>query len=197
MQNKGFFLILLFFGFSLQAFSQQGIVKNFTLTNAVDNSQVSLNDFNGKKAVAIIFTSNYCPYSKLYEQRILDLHKNFTGKGLQILLINPNSPEKSKNDSIEKMAQKAKDKKFPFPYLADKNQQVSKQFGASKTPEAFILGKKGGSFQVVYHGAIDDNPQVPQDVTNAYVSDAVTAVLSGKAIRNTKTRPTGCVIKMN
>lgn len=197
MQNKVIIITLLFFSCNLPVFSQQGGVKDFKLINAVNKNEVSLSDFNNKKVIAVIFTSNYCPYSKLYEQRILDLHKRFAGQSFQILLINPNNPEKSKDDSIEKMAQKARDKKFPFPYLVDKNQLVCKQFGATKTPEAFLLAKKGNSFQIVYHGAIDDNPQVPQDVTNAYISDAIVAALGGKAVRNAKTRATGCVIKMN
>ena len=197
MFNSVILTTLLFFSCNLQAFSQQGAVKDFKLINATNNSEVSLTDYSNKKAIAVIFTSNYCPYSKLYEERILKLHERFGGQGLQVLLINPNDPGKSQNDSIEKMAQKARDKKYPFPYLADKNQQVSKQFGAAKTPEVFLLAKKGSAFQVVYSGAIDDNPQVPQDVTDAYVSNAITAVLGGKAVRNAKTRPTGCVIKMN
>ena len=197
MHNRVILTTLLFFSCNLQAFSQQGPVKDFRLINATNNSEISLSDYGNKKAVAVIFTSNYCPYSKLYEERILNLHKRFAGQGLQVLLINPNDPAKSQNDSIEKMAQKARDKKYPFPYLADKNQQVTKQFGATKTPEVFLLAKKGNTFQVVYSGAIDDNPQVPQDVTDAYVSNAITAVLGGKTVRKAKTRPTGCVIKMN
>lgn len=197
MQNKVIITTLLFFSCNFSVFSQQGVVKDFKLTNAVNKSEVSLSDFNNKKAVAVIFTSNYCPYSKLYEERIIELHERFSGKGLQILLINPNDPVKSRNDSIEKMAEKAREKKFPFPYLADKSQLVCKQFGATKTPEVFLLAKKGNSFQVVYSGAIDDNPQVPQDVTNTYASDAISSILSGKAVSGKKTRPTGCIIKMN
>ena len=111
MQNKVIIITLLFFSCNLPVFSQQGGVKDFKLINAVNKNEVSLSDFNNKKVIAVIFTSNYCPYSKLYEQRILDLHKRFAGQSFQILLINPNNPEKSKDDSIEKMAQKARDKK--------------------------------------------------------------------------------------
>ena len=197
MQNKVIIVTLLFLNCNFLVFSQQGTVKDFQLTNAVDNSQVSLSDFNNKKVVALIFTSNYCPYSKLYEERILKLHESYAGQGLQIILINPNDPVKSSNDSIEKMAQKAREKKFPFPYLADKSQQVCQQFGATKTPEAFLLAKRGNAFQIVYNGAIDDNPQVPQDVGDAYLNNAIASVLGGKAVAGDKTRPTGCVIKMN
>ncbi len=172
-------------------------ISDFKLTDAISKKDVSLNDFGGKKLIAVVFTSNYCPYSKLYEDRILDLHNDFASKGLQLILINPNDPIKSKNDSVEKMAEKAKEKGYPFPYLADKNQVAGKIFGATKTPEVFVLRKVGSTFQVVYSGAIDDNPQVPQDVNDAFAKEAITALLGGKIPETSKTRPTGCIIKKN
>ncbi len=197
MKNRAILITLLFLSTVSAVFPQQKTVENFKLTNAVNKREVSLTDFSNKKAIAIIFTSNYCPYSKLYEERILKLHQQYASQGLQVILVNPNDPVKSRNDSIEKMAEKAAEKQFPFPYLADKNQAVCDQFGATKTPEVFLLVKKGNTFQVVYSGAIDDNPQVPQDVTTSYIDNAVSSVLSGKAMASNHTRPTGCIIKKN
>ena len=197
MKKKAILVLLLFLSTVSVAFSQQKTIENFKLTNAANKHEVSLTDFNSKKAIAVIFTSNYCPYSKLYEERILKLHRQYTGQGLQIILINPNDPVKSSNDSIEKMAEKAAEKQYPFPYLADKNQAVCNQFGATKTPEVFLLVKKGGTYQVVYGGAIDDNPQVPQDVATSYLDSAIASALGGKAIANKYARPTGCIIKKN
>ncbi len=197
--GKSYIFGLIFYLFI--SFGSQGqtskTINDFALTDAVSKNEVALSDFGGKKLIGVIFTSNYCPYSKLYEDRILALHNDFSSKGFQLLLINPNDPVKSKNDSVEKMAEKAKEKGYPFPYLADKNQVAGKLFGATKTPEVFILQKKGGVFQIVYSGAIDDNPQVPQDVNNAYVNDAIIALLGGKTPKSIATRPTGCIIKKN
>ncbi len=39
-------------------------------------------------------------------------------------------------------------------------------FGATKTPETFVLQNNGaGAFVLKYRGAIDDNPQVAREVT--------------------------------
>lgn len=173
------------------------VINDFKLTDAKSKKEVALSDYSGKQLIAVIFTSNYCPYSKLYEERILALHDEFSAKGLQLILINPNDPVKSKNDTVEKMAEKAKEKGYPFPYLADKDQIAGKLFGATKTPEVFLLKKKNGSFNIVYSGAIDDNPQVPQDVNTAYVNEAILALLANKNPVQQHTRPTGCIIKKN
>ena len=192
------FTLIIFLYLSFQVSAQHGkIIENFSLINAINKQKISLSDYKDKKAIAIIFTSNYCPYSKLYEDRILSLHKSFSQKGLQVLLINPNDPQKSANDSIEKMAEKASEKNYPFPYLADKSHTVGKQLGATKTPEVFLLVRKGNGFEIVYNGAIDDNPQVPQDVNESYVSDAVATVLQGKSLSVSSHKPTGCIIKNN
>ena len=180
----------------MPALAQKGkSVSNFSLLNTVDNNQLSLSNFQNKKGVVIIFTSNFCPYSKLYEDRIEALATEFSAKGVQFILINPNNPTASQDDSIEEMAKKAKEKGFKFPYLADKNQQVANSLGASKTPEVYLLKPASGAFSIVYSGAIDDNPQVPGDVSNAYLKDAINNLLAGKPIAKAWERPTGCMIK--
>jgi len=193
MKSTKLLLILLLI-ISWQTVLPQNIT-DFTLKNAVDNKAVALNDFAKAKAIVIIFTSNYCPYSKLYEARIAQFYEQYADKGVKIILINPNDPSKSANDSIEKMAKKARENNFKYPYLADDNQKVTKLFGARKTPEVFILKKLGSHFTTRYHGAIDDNPQVPQDVSNHYVAKALDEILRGKPVTTKTTRATGCIIK--
>lgn len=178
------------------ALAQNGkSISNFSLLNTVDNNQISLSNFQNNKGIVIIFTSNFCPYSKLYEDRIEALASEFSAKGVQFILINPNNPTASKDDSVEEMAKQAKEKGFRFPYLADKDQKVANTLGASKTPEVFLLKPTSSSFTVVYSGALDDNPQVPGDVSKAYLKDAINSLLSGKPIAKAWERPTGCMIK--
>ncbi|MDN5203567.1 thioredoxin family protein [Fulvivirgaceae bacterium BMA10] len=198
MRTKLYILIFFLFTTSGHIFAQQvKTITGFTLINAADKKEISLESFKQAKGIVLVFTSNFCPYSKLYEKRILDLHHAYGNKGIQFLLINPNDPVKSKDDSIEEMAKKAREKQFKFPYLADKDQKVVKLLGASKTPEAYLLRFKGGKFEVFYHGAIDDNPQVPQDVSKNYLKDAIEALQSGRAVPIADVRPTGCMIKKN
>lgn len=170
-------------------------IQDFTLKNAVDGRAFSLSSYRDAKAVVVIFTSNYCPYAKLYEDRILNLAESYQGKSIKFILINSNNPERSKIEGIQKMAEKAHTKSFEFPYLSDSEQKVADMFGAEKTPEAFLLRNEKGTFRVVYKGAIDDNPQVASDVSQQYLKNAIDKVLQSQSVGDEDIRPTGCVIR--
>lgn len=172
-------------------------VNHIALTNAVTKQQVSLSEYQNSRAIAIIFTSNYCPYSKLYEDRIEKLAASYADKGIQFVLVNSNNPAASKDDSLEEMAKKANSRSFSFPYLADKEQKLQLALGASKTPEVFLVRPQSNEFQVIYSGAIDNNPQVEKDVSKHYLKDAIENVLKGKEIQVKNIRTTGCMIKKN
>jgi hypothetical protein len=93
------------------------------------------------------------------------------------------------------MVKKAQQLGLSAPYLADKEQTLMQQFGATKNPQAFLLKNDGGKFTVVYKGAIDDNAQVEADVRHAYLKDAVDILLTNQKIETTEVRPVGCTIR--
>lgn len=171
-------------------------VEDFSLPDAVSGKQVSLADFQNRKAVVVLFTSNFCPYSKLYEERFSSLVKAYAGQDVAFIMINPNDPAESKDDSMEAMKAKAQSWGLTIPYLADKDQQVATLFGASKTPEVFVLSNKPSRFTVAYSGALDDNPQVAQDVSQNYLKQAIDAVLQNKIVNTPHKRPVGCMVKL-
>jgi len=174
---------------------QSRSIQDFTLKNAVDGKEFSLSSYRNAKGVVIVFTSNYCPYAKLYEDRILKLAETYQDKGIKFILINPNNPDRSRIEGIQKMAEKAQTKSFEFPYLSDSDQKVADMFGAEKTPEAFLLKNERGTFSVAYKGAIDDNPQVASDVSQKYLQDAIDKILQNSSVRKSDIHPTGCVIR--
>ncbi|MFA0962789.1 thioredoxin family protein [Roseivirga sp. BDSF3-8] len=171
------------------------VISDFALKDARTQQQVSLKDFGSAKGIVVIFTSNYCPYSKLYDNRIKNMANAYSGKGIQFLLVNPNTGVNNDHESIGEMARKAREEGYDFPYLADATQEAVRQLGAQKTPEAFLLTPQGNGFRVVYSGAIDDNPQVEQDVKEAYLRNAIDALLSNNTAGISPQRPTGCMIK--
>ena len=170
------------------------IVDNFKLKN-VDGKIVSLEDYKSSKGVIVIFDCNTCPYSKAYNERILDLHQKYSGKGFPVVVINANDPEKSPGDSFKEMVSHAKSKKYTFPYLVDESQEVANAFGATNTPHVFVLKNNNDNFTVAYIGAIDDSPKSPSGANKKYVEDAVNALIEGKSIETTKTKAIGCTIK--
>ncbi|MCX8113173.1 MAG: thioredoxin family protein [Bacteroidia bacterium] len=166
----------------------------FSLKN-IDGKLVSLSDYAKEKGVIVIFTCNHCPYAKLYEDRIIALHKEFASKGFPVVAINPNAPEIVPEDSYENMQKRAKEKGYPFPYLFDETQEVAKAYGATKTPHVFLLKKEGDDFRVAYIGAIDDSPNDAKKVQKRYLAEAIQALLDGKAVPIPETKAIGCSVK--
>lgn len=151
---------------------------------------VSLADYKGKGAV-VVFTCNHCPFSVMYEDRIIALQKK-VGDKYPVIAINPNSPAAEPDDSYENMITRAKEKGFNFPYLFDDGQKIYPQYGANRTPHVFLLDK---THTVRYIGAIDDNARDASAVTVNYVENAIKAIEAGKNPEPDYTKAIGCTIK--
>jgi len=185
-------ILLTIFGF---AFILSGMIEpkelkvgdkaeNFSLAN-IDGKLISLDSYENAIGYVVIFTCNNCPYAKAYQKRIAELHNEYAPKGIPVIAINP-------NDSKEKIKQRSKEKNYPFAYLHDETQEVTRAYGASKTPHVFILNKEK---TVMYIGAIDNNYKDAAAADKRYVVDALDAMLANKKIEVTNTRALGCSIK--
>ncbi|HRI80375.1 MAG TPA: redoxin domain-containing protein [Cyclobacteriaceae bacterium] len=179
-------LVVLCCTLGLQA---QTPVQNFSLTNASDGGQVSLDSYK-HSAIVILFTSNACPYDTYYTERIRSLINTYLEKVPFILINSYQEPD----ESVEKMKLAIDKWNFHAPYLADKNQVVMEQLGAKKSPEAFLLSGSPGKYKIVFHGAIDDNAQSAEAVTTHYLKAAIDNVLAGRS-ETTTARVVGCTIR--
>lgn len=196
---KTFVLALLLFCFAtLNAAEGLKIGDNaidFSLKN-VDGSVVSLSSYAGDNGLVVIFTCNHCPFSKAYEDRIINLHNAYAGKGYPVLAINPNDPVSVPEDSFEKMIERSREKGFPFKYVIDETQSIAKQYGATRTPHVYLLKKQSNSaFKVAYIGAIDDNHSDIASVSQTYLSNAIDALIAQKNPSPDFTKAIGCSIK--
>lgn len=168
---------------------------NFALKN-VDESIVSLSDYANEKGVMVIFSCNPCPYVKAYEDRMIELHNEFAPQGYPVVFINPNDPIAQPADSFEKMKERAAAKNYPFPYLVDDDQKIYPAYGATRTPEVFLLKNDGdGNFIVMYTGTIDDNYKDASQVSEQYAANAVRALIAGNNPDPATTVAIGCSIK--
>lgn len=161
----------------------------------VDGSTVSLSDYSDQKGVIVVFTCNPCPFAQAYEQRIIQLHKNYADQGFPVVAINPNDDEISPEDTYEGMKARASERGYPFPYLKDVTQEVYQAYGATRTPHVFLLENKGGKFKVAYIGAIDDNAMDAASVLNKYLEKAIGALMAGESPDPASTKAIGCSIK--
>lgn len=167
---------------------------DFSLKN-IDGKKVALKDFKSAKGYVVVFTCNHCPYAQAYEDRIIALDKKYKSLGYPVIAINPNNPEKQKDDSFDKMQERAKEKKYGFPYLLDEGQKIYPQYGATKTPHVYILQKTAKGNVVKYIGAIDDNYEDAAAVKQKYAENAIDALLKGKEVPVKETKAIGCSIK--
>ena len=164
--------------------------SDFKLKN-VDGKLVSLADNKAAKGYIVVFTCNTCPYAKAYESRIVALHQKYATQGYPVVAINPNDPAVAPGDSYAAM----QTKKYAFPYLQDESQQVAKAYGATRTPQLYVLTRRGNDFVVTYTGAIDDNSEDAKLVKTKYAENALTEILAGKPATTSSTKAIGCTIK--
>lgn len=192
-----FFITMFMFSFKLinpAGYAPGDMARDFKLKN-VNGKMVSMADYKDAKGFIVVFTCNHCPFSKAYEQRIIDLDKKYAVKGYPVIAINPNDKNVAPDDSYENMVSNAKEKGFTFPYLYDESQEIAQAYGAARTPHVFVLNKTPKGNVVKYIGAIDDNSNEPESVTKRYVEDAVNDLLNGKEVAVPSTKAVGCSIK--
>jgi peroxiredoxin len=178
----------------LQGYTLGDVVADFSLKN-VDGKLITLGDFRNQRGIIVVFTSNHCPFSNAYEDRLMALNQKFAQQGFSIVAIMSNDPTAYVDDTFAQMKERAKEKNYSFPYLLDDTQAVARAFGASRTPQVFVLNQANGKFVLEYTGAIDDNPLDKAEVQRQYVDEAVSSLLINRPVQSPITKPIGCAIK--
>lgn len=169
---------------------------DFELKNVDEQvySLATIKDASGNqpKGYIVIFTCNTCPYAMANEQRIIDLHNKYASMGYPVVAIQPNDPAVQPGDSFSAMQKRAEEKSYPFLYLFDEGQTVFPQYGATRTPEVFLLDS---SLTLRYHGAIDDSARDAEGVQVKFVEKAINALEAGEVPNPATTKALGCGIK--
>ena len=197
---KTLYSLLLALLFPALAFSQGAgykigqVVQDFTLS-ATDGKAHTLSDHAGSKAVVVVFVNRLCPNDRIYAQRLQKIATAYAAKGVQFLYIHPTLSMENGGADAKAMAREVPAAGSPPQVLLDPQHQVTTQFGATKVPEVFVLQPATGGFQLRYKGAIDDNPQLESGVREAYLRQALDAVLANQAVAVPEKRPFGCMIK--
>jgi peroxiredoxin len=161
---------------------------DFTLPAASDGKAVALRDLLAKnKAVAVVFVATKCPVSNAYNARMAVLGKEYAAKGIPLVGINSN-----KTEPAAEVKEHAGKHGFAFPVLKDLGNKVADAYGASVTPEVFLLDAKGS---LIYHGRIDESQDDPKSVKSPDLRNALDAVLAGRPVPTARTKAFGCSIK--
>ena len=160
--------------------------KEYSFENIMDGNG------NKPKGYIVIFTCNTCPVAKANEQRIIQLHEKYASKGYPVVAIQPNDPDVVPGDSFEAMKTNAKEKGFEFLYLFDDGREIFPKYGATKTPEVYLVDSK---LTVRYHGAIDDNARDEDSVKEKFLENAIMSIEKGQDPEPATTKAVGCGIK--
>ena len=158
----------------------------------ISGKEVSLNDAKTGKGLLVMFSCNTCPYVIKNQARTYEVCKYAMGNGIGVALLNSNEAKRDEDDSFEDMKAYAKDQGYGWYYLVDQHSALADAFGANKTPECFLFDANG---KLVYHGAIDDNPNDAGAVNRKHLFMAIDEMKAGKDVSVKESRSVGCTIK--
>jgi peroxiredoxin len=142
-------------------------------------------------ASVVVFTSNGCPYARAWHDRIQDVVRDYADRGVVVLQVVSNDDGDHPEDSVEGMRDRIAAGDFAGPFLRDADQALAQAYGATATPEVFVLDHEG---VVRYHGAPDADYDDPAQ-NAAWLREALDAVLEGRDPEQAETPPVGCTIK--
>lgn len=169
---------------------------------SLPKAAVKLRDITGKEitlktsmkenGLLVMFSCNTCPIVVKNQSRAKDICQYSLSKNVGVVLLNSNEADRNDDESLDAMKNYAKAQAYNWYYAVDKNSELANAFGANRTPECFLFDKNG---KLVYHGAIDDNPNYMDNVSRHHLKEAINELLNGKNVSVKETRSVGCIIK--
>jgi peroxiredoxin len=165
----------------------------FALEDVVSGRMVSLADFNGAKALLVMFICRHCPYVKHLQNGLAQLGRDYSGQPVGIVAISSNDADAYPDDAPESLREMAAELGFTFPFCYDATQEVARSYSAACTPDFFVFD---GERRLVYRGQFDDSRRGnTTPVTGRDIRAALDAVLGGRPIETEQRPSIGCNIK--
>lgn len=172
------------------ATAMEALAPYFKDLMGTDGRRYSLDSFSEARVLAVIFAGNGCPTTRALEPWFMKLQSAYQTLGGQIVFINANNASLSPPDTVAEILKHVERHPLPFPYLKDEDRSTALSFGATNTPEAFVLDE---ARRVRYRGRPADARR-PSAITAPYVKFAVDDLLAGRELRMPETEPYGCAI---
>ncbi len=154
------------------------------------NALHSAEEWNGKKAIVVFFTTTDCPLSNNEVPEMNRTRRDYEARGVAFYAVQADTTIADPD-----VVQHTKDYQFSFPVLFDPHQTLAKMTGATTIPSAAVLTPDG---TLLYLGRIDNlvedfniRRQVP---TRFDLREALDSVLAGKPVAHPRTKAFGCAI---
>ena len=151
----------------------------------------TLNDFHGKKAFVIMFTTLDCPIVQRYLPKLGELDRTYRDRGAQFLAVNV-----APNDEVREVAYRAMRANCEFPFAKDFDGDVVKALDASRAGEVVVLD---ADKKLRYRGRVDDQFRFGGERPNPSRDDlklAIEDVLAGRDVAVAETPIDGCRITL-
>ncbi|WP_018126314.1 redoxin domain-containing protein [Balneola vulgaris] len=182
--------------------SMNVIAQSLQLNGTLPAKDIKVEDVSGRSltlgeivetnGLIVIFSCNTCPAVSQWEDRLVQISNIAKLNNIGMIALNPNERTRDRGESLEDMKKRAAKQSYNFYYALDKDHQIADAFGASRTPQVFVFNS---TEQLVYIGAIDDNPRNATQVQEKYLEDAIQKMVAGQELIRTTTKLLGCPIK--
>jgi peroxiredoxin len=169
---------------------------DFTLAD-LDGHSVTLSSFKGKTVVLEWFNPG-CPFVRKAHTvgSLKDTPARAIAQGVVWVAVNSAAPGKQ-GAGAEANRKVTAEFAMNYPVLLDEAGTVGHAYGATNTPNMFVIDPQG---TLVYRGAIDNSPdaegQSPTDgkLVN-YVDEALSALRAHQPVKVQETKAYGCGVK--
>ena len=152
----------------------------------------SPDEWNGKKAIVVFFTTTDCPLSNNDVPEMNRTQRDYASRGVAFYAVQADTTIADAD-----VVQHTKDYQFSFPVLFDPHQNLAKMTGATTIPSAAVLTPDG---TLLYLGRIDNRVEDfnvrRQEPTKFDLREALDAVLEGKPVAHARTKAFGCAINL-
>ena len=168
-----------------------GVLKQVLSLPATDGSVISFGPESTASCRVVCFLGAECPLANLYAARLNRLAIEFKERGVRFIGINSNL-----QDSMAELGAYAKKHELVFPLVKDYDRAAALGFGASRTPEVFVVDPKG-VFR--YRGRIDDQYKpglLRPKLQRQDLRIALEQFLAGEQVAVPETVASGCLISL-
>ena len=169
----------------------KAVLTDVKMTDVSGNS-LSLADVKDKNGLLVLFSCNTCPFVVKWESRYNDIKSWADENEVGMIVLNSNHQKRSGDESLDAMIEKAEKQGYKFYYVVDEESRIANAFGGQTTPHVFLFDS---DYKLAYKGAIDNNYDSADDVTKAYLKDAITSLAKNEKVAVSETKPVGCSIK--
>lgn len=143
----------------------------------------------GSGPIVVAFLGVECPLAQFYSLRLAELATEFADRSVTFVAIDSNA-----QDSLEEMAAFAQRQNWPGKFLKDADGAVARRWGATRTPEVFLLSSDR---QLLYQGRVDDQYGIGYQRKQPEQQElrwALEQCLRGETVKVTRSAAVGCLI---